>query len=105
MGGGESLYIGLNNMDRFAWVGAFSSGIRDSNYANLYPGLDKKANDRLRLLWLGCGEQDGLLATNQNFCAWLKTQDIHYTWVQTPGQHSFRVWRRYLAQFVPQLFK
>jgi enterochelin esterase family protein len=105
MGGAESLAIGLNNLDRFGWIGAFSAGIRDSNYVAQYPALDKKANDRLRLLWIGCGEQDGLVTPNKEFCAWLKTQDIHYTWVQTPGQHSFRVWRRYLAQFVPQLFK
>ena len=25
MGGAESLYVGLNNLDRFAWIGAFSS--------------------------------------------------------------------------------
>src|SRR6185436_4854388 len=25
MGGAESLYVGLNNLDKFAWIGAFSS--------------------------------------------------------------------------------
>jgi enterochelin esterase family protein len=105
MGGGESLGIGLNDLDRFAWIGAFSAGIRDAGYEAQFPKLDQKVNDRLRLLWIGCGEQDGLLAPNQKFCEWLKTRGVHYTWVQTPGQHSFRVWRRYLAQFAPQLFQ
>jgi enterochelin esterase family protein len=105
MGGGEALFIGLNDSDRFAWIGAFSSGIRDSGYESQFPKLEPRANDRLRLLWIACGEEDGLLAPNQKFCEWLKTKGIHYTWVQTPGQHSFRVWRRNLAQFVPQLFR
>jgi enterochelin esterase family protein len=105
MGGGESLSIGLNDLDRFAWIGAFSSGIRDSGYDVQYPSLDQKANDRLRLLWIACGEQDGLLAPNQKFCDWLKTRGIKYTWVATPGQHSFRVWRRNLAQFAALLFQ
>jgi enterochelin esterase family protein len=105
MGGGESLNISLNNPDRFAWIGAFSSGIRDSGYETQYPKLDQSVNKQLRLLWIGCGEADGLLAPNQKFCEWLKTKGVHYTWVQSPGQHSFRVWRRYLAQFAPLLFR
>jgi enterochelin esterase-like enzyme len=105
MGGGESLAIGLNDPDRFAWIGAFSSGIRDSGYDTLYPKLDATANKRLSLLWIGCGEQDGLLAPNLKFCEWLKSRGVRYTWVHTPGQHSFRVWRRFLAQFAPLLFR
>ena len=104
MGGSESLLTGLNTLDKFAWIGAFSSGGLGTNYASEFPGLNEKANTKLRLLWLGCGEQDGLITNNLQFIAWLKTQNIRYTWVQTPGQHSFRVWRRYLAQFTPLLF-
>jgi S-formylglutathione hydrolase FrmB len=63
------------------------------------------ANAELRLLWIACGEQDGLLASNLQFVEWLKTQNVRCTWVQTPGQHSFRVWRRNLAQFTPLLFR
>jgi enterochelin esterase family protein len=105
MGGSESLLTGLNRLDRFAWIGAFSSGGLGTNYVSEFPGLNEKANAKLRLLWIGCGEQDGLLASNLQFIEWLKTQNIRHTWVQTPGQHSFRVWRRYLAQFLPLLFQ
>jgi len=105
MGGSESLLVGINNLDRFAWIGAFSSGGLNTNFDAQFPKLDKKANDRLRLLWIGCGEQDGLLAGNRQFSEWLTTREIRHTWVQTPGQHSFRVWRRYLAQFAPLLFQ
>jgi enterochelin esterase-like enzyme len=105
MGGAESLYVGLNHLDKFAWVGAFSAGIRETNYASLYPTLDARVNRQLRLLWLGCGQQDGLMADNQQFDEWLSGSDIHHTFVRTAGQHSFRVWRRYLADFAPLLFQ
>jgi enterochelin esterase family protein len=105
MGGSESLMVGLNALDRFAWLGAFSSGGLNTNYSVVFPALNEKANRQLRLLWLGCGEQDGLLASNQSLSEWLTAKGIRHTWVQTPGQHSFRVWRRYLAEFVPLLFR
>jgi len=105
MGGSESLLVGLNAPERFAWIGAFSSGGLGTNLAAQFPALDEKANSQLRLLWLGCGEQDGLLAANQQLSQWLKSKGIRHTWVQTPGQHSFRLWRRYLADFTPLLFQ
>ncbi len=105
MGGSESLVVGLNALDQFAWIGAFSSGGLNTNYPALFPALDEKANRQLRLLWVGCGEQDGLLASNQKLSEWFKSKGIRHTWVQTPGQHSWRVWRRNLAEFVPLLFR
>ncbi len=105
MGGSESLTVGLNALDRFAWIGAFSSGGLNTNYAAVFPALNDKANRQLRLLWMGCGEQDGLLASNQSLSEWLTAKGIHHTWVHTPGEHSFRVWRRYLAEFAPLLFQ
>jgi enterochelin esterase family protein len=105
MGGTESLLVGLNGLDRFAWVGAFSSGGLGTNLPAQFPSLDEKANAQLRLLWLACGEQDGLLSANQQLSQWLDAKGVRHTWVQTPGQHSFRVWRRCLARFAPLLFR
>ena len=105
MGGSKSLTVGLNALDRIAWIGAFSSGGLSTNYPGLFPALNEKANRQLRLLWLGCGEQDGLLAGNLSLSEWLTANGVRHTWVQTPGQHSFRVWRRYLAEFAPLLFQ
>jgi enterochelin esterase-like enzyme len=105
MGGSESLMVGLNALDKFAWVGAFSSGGLGTNFVSEFADLNAQANAKLRLLWIACGQQDGLLNVNQQFVDWLKSQNIRCTWVPTPGQHSFRVWRRYLAQFTPLLFR
>lgn len=105
MGGSESLTVGLNNLDRFAWIGAFSSGGVDTNYARAFPHLDAKANDRLRLLWISCGKDDGLFQPNLKFAQWLDSEDIYHTWTEVPGVHSWRVWRRNLAAFAPLLFR
>jgi enterochelin esterase family protein len=104
MGGAQSLTVGLNNLDKFGWIGAFSSGGVSTNYASQFPNLDKKANDKLRLFWLGCGKEDGLFAGNKKFEEWLTSQGIKHTWKESPGAHSWRVWRRYLAEFTPLLF-
>jgi len=105
MGGAESLVTGLNAPDRFAWIGAFSSGGLATNYPTQFPSLDRQAVDRLRLLWIACGKQDRLFANNVQFVQWLEANGIRHTWVETEGQHNFRVWRRNLAAFVPLLFQ
>ena len=106
MGGAESLDAGLNNLDRFAWIGSFSCGGAHAKYTTQFPHLDASANDRLRLLWISCGKNDEKwLPPNREFVNWLKSKDIHCTWKEVPGAHSWKVWRRNLADFVPLLFK
>jgi len=105
MGGAESLYVGLNALDRFAWVGAFSSGGLSTNYSKEYPQLDEKANRQLKLLWIACGKDDRLIGSNKQFSDWLQSKNVNYTWQESSGGHTFRVWRRYLAEFAPLLFQ
>ncbi len=105
MGGAESLLIGLNNLDRFAWIGAFSAGGSSSDYEKTYPNLDEKSNSRIKLLWIACGTEDGLMAGNRKFREWLKSKSVHVTEIETPGVHSWMVWRRNLSNFAPLLFR
>ncbi len=105
MGGAESLYIGLNALDRFAWVGAFSTGGLGEDFDKTFPALDAKANAQLRLLWIGCGTEDRLIELNRKFREWLKSREVRHTAVETPGAHTWMVWRRYLTEFVPLLFQ
>jgi enterochelin esterase family protein len=105
MGGYESEYTGLNNIDKFAWIGAFSAGGRNSDYAQKFPKLDDKANSQLKLLWIACGTEDNLITSNRSFREWLKGKGIQVTEIETPGVHSWMVWRRNLAAFTPLLFR
>ena len=106
MGGSESLLTGLNHLDQFAWVGAFSSGGLDNHaYSDEFPGLDASANRKLKLLWIACGTEDGLIKMNREFKSWLKSQGVQYTDIETPGMHTWMVWRRNLTTLAPLLFQ
>lgn len=105
MGGAESLYVGLNALDRFAWIGAFSSGGMSDDFDATFPHLDAKANSQLRLLWISCGTEDSLITGNRKLSDWLKRKGVRHEEVETPGAHVWMVWRRNLAEFVTKIFK
>lgn len=104
MGGAESLFIGLNEPEQFAWIGAFSAGGL-TNFSEAFPQIDAGEKLQLRLLWMACGTEDQRLDNNHRLNQWLKSKGVENTWVETPGMHDFRAWRRHLAQFLPQLFQ
>jgi len=105
MGGTQSLYTGLNALDRFAWIGAFSAGLGTQDYAADFPKLDQSANRQIDLLWVACGTEDTLIAGNRQFREWLKSRGVRVTEIETPGIHSWMVFRRSLAAFAPLLFR
>jgi enterochelin esterase-like enzyme len=105
MGGTQSLLIGLNAIDRFAWIGAFSSGGLNENFDEAYPAVDESLSDQLHLLWIACGKQDGLIEINRKLIDWFKAKKVEPTWTEAEGGHSFRVWRRCLADLFPLLFQ
>ena len=105
MGGSESLLVGLNNLDKFAWVGAFSSGGLPENFQADFPSLDARAKQQLHVLWIACGTDDRLITLNRNFREWLKSKDIRNTPIETPGGHVWMLWRRNLADFTTLLFR
>jgi enterochelin esterase family protein len=107
MGGGQSLYAGLNNPDRFAYVGAFSSATTmvGRDHDTVYPAVNQGVNSRLKLLWLAIGRDDRLHADNVRFRDWLRSKNVRFEWVETSGGHTWMVWRRYLTDFLPLLFR
>ena len=106
MGGSESLRTGLNHLDQFAWVGAFSSGGFDlQDFNTEFPAVNADINKKLKVFWIACGTEDELIKVNRNFKTWLKSKDVQFTDIETPGMHTWMVWRRNLANFVPLLFQ
>jgi enterochelin esterase family protein len=104
MGGSESLLTGLNNIDKFAYVGAFSAGGLAEGYAKQFPSLDAKSGAQLKTLWIACGTSDDLIEPNRKLKAWLKSQNVPFTDIETPGAHTWMVWRDNLIHFTPLLF-
>jgi len=105
MGGAESLFTGLNDIEHFAWIGAFSSGGLDNDFDQMFSQFDSRDLQYLRLLWISCGTDDGLISVNRSLNAWLDEKGIKHIKVETPGSHTWMVWRRNLASFVPLLFR
>ena len=105
MGGAESLLTGLNTLDRFAWIGAFSSGGFTPEFEKEFPGLDEKSNRQIKLLWIACGTEDRLIDINRDFRKWLASRNIAHADIETPGGHSWMVWRRNLSDFAQLLFR
>ncbi len=105
MGGGQSLTIGLNHLDKFAWVGGFSASVPPKEtVAGALSDADA-TNRKLKLLWIACGKNDFLLQRNETFIALLKESNVRHEWQLTDGDHSWPVWRKYLAEFAPKVFR
>jgi enterochelin esterase-like enzyme len=103
MGGLESLTIGINHANYFAYVGGFSSAVKNLNFKQqiMDPGM---ARD-LRVLWVACGTSDDLIEPNRNFVGWAKAQQLPVTPIETEGKHTWLVWRDNLTHFTPLLFR
>jgi len=105
MGGSESLFVGLTSADRFSWIGAFSTGGLSEDFDQQFSEMKPKEVANLKLLWIACGTDDHLFDPNKKFREWLSSKGVKHTDIDTPGAHTWMVWRRNLAAFVPLLFQ
>lgn len=105
MGGGQSLNFGLGNLDTFAWVGGFSSAPNTKTPEELVPDPEK-AKKQLKLLWISCGDQDGLIRFSERTHEYLVNNNVSHIYQVIPGgYHDFKVWKDNLYQFSQLLFK
>lgn len=130
MGGGQTLQVAIPRLERFAYIGVFSSGLLGA-----FPGggrgaaapaapasgvpaaaaaweqqhatkLDDAGLKRgLRLLWFGTGKEDFLMPTTVATIDLFKRHRFAPVFVESPGGHTWINWRNYLAEFAPQLFR
>jgi enterochelin esterase-like enzyme len=104
MGGGQALNFGLGNLDQFAWVGGFSPAPNTSVPEQLLPNPEE-AIEKLRLLWISCGDKDNLLIFSQRTHDYLFANKVPHIYYVTSGYHDPRVWKNDLYQFSQHLFK
>ena len=108
MGGRQALFIGLNHPEMFKWVAGFSAAIRDrvfdDDYQDIVEDPQHETKDT-RLIWFGCGRADGYFLANRQFHEWLAAKNIACVWHSSDGGHEWPVWRDYLVQILPLLFK
>jgi enterochelin esterase-like enzyme len=104
MGGGQSLNFGLGNLDKFAWVGGFSSAPNTKAPEELVPDPEK-AKQLLKILWVSCGLDDGLMNVSQRTHVYLDANKVPHIFYVEPGGHDFKVWKNDLYMFSQLLFK
>jgi len=104
MGGGQSLNFGLGNLDKFAWVGAFSPAPNTEKPEELVPNPEK-AKKQLKLLWISCGDKDGLITFSRLTHDYLKANNVPHIYYVDHGYHDWNVWKNSLYMFSQLLFK
>ncbi len=104
MGGGQALNFGLGHLDTFAFVGGFSSAPNTKPPSQLMPD-PAAASRQLKLLWLSCGNKDGLIRISQGVHAYLKEHNVPHVWHVDTNAHDPTHWRNNLWLFAQRLFK
>ncbi|WP_346316220.1 endo-1,4-beta-xylanase [Chitinophaga sp. YIM B06452] len=104
MGGGQSLNFGLGNLDKFAWVGGFSSAPNTKTPELLVPD-PAIAKKQLKLLWISCGDNDRLIGFSRRTHDYLREKGVPHIYYIEPGVHDFKVWKNGLYMFSQFLFK
>lgn len=104
MGGGQSLNFGLRNLDVFAYVGGFSSAPNTMPPAQLVPD-PSRASQMLKLLWVSCGDEDGLFDISEGVHDYLLENDVPHVWQIDVGGHTFPVWKNDLYHFASLIFQ
>jgi len=126
MGGSQTLNIAIPNLDKFAYVGVYSSGLLGSRPAPTAPGaaaapaapfgsawveqntaaLDNAPLKKgLRLFWFSTGAEDGLMPTTKSTVDLFSKHGFAPVFKESPGGHTWLNWRNYLVEFTPQLFQ
>jgi enterochelin esterase-like enzyme len=104
MGGGQSLNFGLGNLDKFAWVGGFSSAPNTKTPEQLVPNPEE-TKKKLKLLWISCGASDNLISFSKRTHDYLVKNNVPHIYYIEPGVHDFKVWKNGLFMFSQLIFK
>jgi enterochelin esterase family protein len=110
MGGAQTLNIFATRPTDFAYAGVFSSGVfltKQSDWEKEHQATldDKAAKEGMKLLWLGTGKDDFLLARTKETVELLKKHGFEPEFQETTGGHTWINWQKYLNEFAPRLFQ
>lgn len=104
MGGGQSLDFGLGHLDTFAYVGGFSSAPNTRLPEVLLPDPANAAK-MLKVLWISCGNKDGLMGFSLRTHQYCKEKKVPHIWHVDDNGHDFNHWKNSLYWFAQQIFK
>ena len=102
MGAGQSMAIGLHNLDKFAYIAAFSGGGNREEWEKMDPAV---LNQKLKVLWIGCGTEDPGYNGVKGMADMLTGKKVKVIWNESGGGHSWPNWQVYLSKYAPLLFR
>jgi enterochelin esterase-like enzyme len=102
MGAAQSLSIGLHNLDQFAYIGAFSGSGNRAEWEKVDAAV---LNQKIKVLWLGCGTDDFAYSGVKALHDLLTKKDVKHVWNESGGGHSWPNWQVYLSKYSPLLFR
>ena len=108
MGGGQAGRFGLRHLETFSRVGIMSAGMAGGPETEPLATLAANAakiEQAHRSLWIACGREDTAVKGARMLHQTLEQSGIEHTYLETDGAHHWRVWRRYLRDLAPLLFK
>ena len=115
MGGAHTLEIAMRNLEDFAYIGVYSSGVfalgGDGGQADAWKATHKEAledaskREGLKKFWFAIGTEDFLLEISRRSVRMLREYGFDVDEVETSGGHTWPNWRIYLNDFAPMLFK
>jgi enterochelin esterase-like enzyme len=104
MGGGQTFNFGLGHLDTFAWIGAFSAAPNTKPPAQLVPD-PAAARAQIKLLYISCGNKDGLINFSQDVHRYLKEHDVPHLWNVDDHGHDGETWGSNLYHFAQRIFR
>jgi enterochelin esterase-like enzyme len=119
MGGAHTLNIGIPHLDKFGYLGVFSSGIfgitggpggnqgQGPAFGEQHKAIleDGKLKEGLELFWFATGKDDFLVETTRATVDMFKKHQFDVIYEETDGAHTWDKWREYLREFTPLLFQ
>jgi enterochelin esterase-like enzyme len=107
-GGGQSLFAGFSNLDKFAYVGSYSAYLTQEVVEKYFGDLvarPEETNKKLKLLWMGVGSEDFLYAQATAFDKLMTDKKVAHQKLITGGGHTWMNARTYLTETLQLYFK
>ncbi|HLP09151.1 MAG TPA: alpha/beta hydrolase-fold protein [Opitutaceae bacterium] len=104
MGGGQTFNFGLTHLSTFAWLGAFSAAPNTRPPAELVPDPEA-VRAHLKLLYISCGNKDGLINFSQGMHTYLKEHGVTHIWNVDDHGHDGDTWGSNLYRFAQRIFQ
>lgn len=111
MGGFHTMHVSRYYPNMFDYVGLFSAALmpREDATGKVYNAIDAtlktQKENGLKLYYIAIGKDDFLYQANVDFRKKLDELGMKYEYLETGEGHIWKLWRIYLAEFAPKLFK